>query len=649
MQQTFYIDIDEEVSSVIDRLNKSMSGENYFVVPKHAFFLQSVVNLKLLQHEASKAGKKISIITQDEIGASMAQRLGIDTHPTLEGLKINPDEYFENGGEENVEYEKDVINQSGINPQKEQSKQNRLSEVGSEDFYITPDNDQKLRNISENNNHLTRDVSIKSVPVLKNVAQRNDLVNSSPNKISQTKVYRTIDTRNIAQRNLAANSRSRILQREPQKEPQREFQRESKREQLDLYKEKTLEKMFSKPPISSVAKNSNKNKERKTGKIFLSFIAVCILVLLGVAGYLFVPSANIIIIPNVLKIKTDVNVHASSSTDSDKKEIAVRIIEKEESLSLPFDVSGEGQKSGKKASGSVVIYNEYSTAPQPLVATTRLETEDGKIFRLVKGVTVPGTTKVGNEIKPGAIEASVIADKAGSEFNIDSSKFTIPGFAGGEKFEKFYAKSSVAMAGGTSTEEGGNIESLKTKIIQSDINSAKEKTEAALKEKIAQSIAGELREGEVALPQAEKITITKTSADVKVGNAAKPFSYSATASAKAIIFSENEIKNIIKQKLEKQQTEEFKGELLKIEYSTIEPDFENSALNLELFGETMVTPIIDLQQIKKELLGKSTDQFGDILKKYSSIKNVKVEFQPAFISSVPEYSQRVTIEEAISE
>ena len=92
MQQTFYIDIDEEVSSVIDRLNKSMSGENYFVVPKHAFFLQSVVNLKLLQHEASKAGKKISIITQDEIGASMAQRLGIDTHPTLEGLKINPDE-----------------------------------------------------------------------------------------------------------------------------------------------------------------------------------------------------------------------------------------------------------------------------------------------------------------------------------------------------------------------------------------------------------------------------------------------------------------------------------------------------------------------------------------------------------------------------
>ena len=52
MHQTFYIDIDEEISSVIDRLDKSVTTENYFVVPGRAIFLQSIVNLKLLKREA---------------------------------------------------------------------------------------------------------------------------------------------------------------------------------------------------------------------------------------------------------------------------------------------------------------------------------------------------------------------------------------------------------------------------------------------------------------------------------------------------------------------------------------------------------------------------------------------------------------------
>ena len=68
MHQTFYIDVDEEISSVIDRLNKSMSIESYFVVPKRALFFQSIVNLKILKREADKVGKIVVIVTQDEVG-----------------------------------------------------------------------------------------------------------------------------------------------------------------------------------------------------------------------------------------------------------------------------------------------------------------------------------------------------------------------------------------------------------------------------------------------------------------------------------------------------------------------------------------------------------------------------------------------------
>ena len=110
MHQTFYIDINEEISSVIDRLKKSMAKDNYFVVPKRALFIQSVVNLKLLKREADKIGKQVVIVTQDEIGASMAQRAGINVRFTLEGLESVSDAVNLGNMEGNEsDYEKSIL------------------------------------------------------------------------------------------------------------------------------------------------------------------------------------------------------------------------------------------------------------------------------------------------------------------------------------------------------------------------------------------------------------------------------------------------------------------------------------------------------------------------------------------------------------
>ena len=89
--------------------------------------------------------------------------------------------------------------------------------------------------------------------------------------------------------------------------------------------------------------------------------------------------------------------------------------------------------------------------------------------------------------------------------------------------------------------------------------------------------------------------------------------------------------------------------ITKIEYGSIDPNFDNETLDLKVHGEITITPNINTEQIKKELLGKNSDQLGDILKKYSSVKNASVEFQPSFISHIPQYAQRVTIEVVNSE
>jgi len=79
MPQTFYIESDEEIISVIGRLRKSSAEENIFVFPKRALVLQSIINLRLFQREAEKLGKKITVISQDEVGRMLAEKAGIET------------------------------------------------------------------------------------------------------------------------------------------------------------------------------------------------------------------------------------------------------------------------------------------------------------------------------------------------------------------------------------------------------------------------------------------------------------------------------------------------------------------------------------------------------------------------------------------
>lgn len=617
MHQTFYIDADEEISSVIDRLNKSMSSENYFVVPKRAIFLQSIVNLKLLKREADKLDKHLVIVTQDEIGASMAQRSGLEVKHTIEGLEpAEIDEILQN---DESEEELDSQDYEAVSMDEHHDKKSRLNSVGSSDFYDV------MENLGRQNK--------KSIPATKSQVKKV-AINGVFAKEKNRQELDEKKTRHPAGKTLQKNTDMR-------KSP-KAVSAFSYGNKIDPGKEKTLEKMFSaaKPqekkieqhvlPMNGVAK-----------KILIGFIVLCLLALAGVATYLFLPSAKVIITPNVSNEKVDVVVNGSGDVSQvEQVNMPIRIVEKEESVSLSYDVLGASSSVGKKAHGKVVIYNEFNSSPQTLVATTRLESSDGKIFRIVKNVVVPGTTTVGAETKPGAIEAEVVADKAGSEFNIAPASFTVPGFKDSPKYAKFYAKSSESFIGGSS--EGGSTPGVVSK---DDIDRAKQATEKAVRESIAKNLANELKEGEILLEQAEKVSITKTGTNVKIGDMTDKFEYGATASIRAFVFLEKDIRDIIKNSIASQdKLKNTNWDVSKLEYGASVADFEKNMLELKIHSEIKIVPIIDTNKIKKDILGKKDDELGLILKNYTTIKSVNVEFQPTIVSRIPQYSSRVKVE-----
>ncbi|MFA6492709.1 MAG: hypothetical protein WCV58_01015 [Patescibacteria group bacterium] len=83
MDEIFYLEPDEEITSVIDKIKQSKVAKIGLVVPRQATLLQSVVNLRLLLKEAKNLGKEIALITSDKIGRNLASKVGLQVFESV--------------------------------------------------------------------------------------------------------------------------------------------------------------------------------------------------------------------------------------------------------------------------------------------------------------------------------------------------------------------------------------------------------------------------------------------------------------------------------------------------------------------------------------------------------------------------------------
>lgn len=84
MKKIIYIDIDDEITQVYDRIKNLKIQDIYIVVPARAALFQSIVNLKILKRKVQDLGKKISIITNDRIGIHLANQAEIPIFDRME-------------------------------------------------------------------------------------------------------------------------------------------------------------------------------------------------------------------------------------------------------------------------------------------------------------------------------------------------------------------------------------------------------------------------------------------------------------------------------------------------------------------------------------------------------------------------------------
>lgn len=85
-----YIDIDDEITSIIDKVRSSDSRIVALVLPKRATMLQSIVNMKLLKRTADTAKKHIVLITSESGLLPLAGAVSLHVAKNLQSKPLIP-------------------------------------------------------------------------------------------------------------------------------------------------------------------------------------------------------------------------------------------------------------------------------------------------------------------------------------------------------------------------------------------------------------------------------------------------------------------------------------------------------------------------------------------------------------------------------
>jgi hypothetical protein len=289
-----------------------------------------------------------------------------------------------------------------------------------------------------------------------------------------------------------------------------------------------------------------------------------------------------------------------------------------------------------KATGKITIYNAYSSQAQSLVATTRFVTPDGKIFRLVNDIVVPGAKITDGKIIPSSVETNVVADKAGAEYNVGpTARLDVPGFKGSPKYDGFYGELKEG------TTEG--FVGKKPVPTAQDIQVAKDFVSNILKTALTNtsSLLTNLPPDFKILDGATDFAITKLTANENT-DAGGNFSVFGEATVVAIGFREADLRELLLSfAAESNPDMEFKE--LTLNYADPKPDFKNGSESFTVAAEGTLVPEFSADDFKKKILGKSAAEAGSLVKGIVGLSDARVSFWPIWFSTVPSNPDRVKI------
>lgn len=437
-----------------------------------------------------------------------------------------------------------------------------------------------------------------------------------------------------------------IIFEKKQEAEERKKRSEEKGRSLRFFSRK---KKVNKEPeeITSFEEEVKEIKEKKRGKrknrtiIFLSFVAV---ILLGIwASITFLPKATVILTLKKVSVPFEetlvVSVSATSpiTTDKEKTTIPGELISAKKNMLLEFEAETREEVS-YKAKGTLIVSNAYSTSPQTLVATTRFESPDGKIFRLDEKTTIPGAKISAGKITPSSAEVKVTADAAGEEWNLPPTKnWKIPGFKGTPRYDAFIVENTRAMSGGFVGEAPVISDAQK--------ESAEKNAQQSLKDVLNGEMFVLMSDDFKLLPEAERFEIIKSEFQT-IRDAPNKLGIFVEGEMKRIVFEAQTAEDALFRKYGSSYIEEGYTALksFEIEYGTSTLDLVNKTMSVPIRGSITYTFDLEQESLKEEFKGKEDAELRRIIFSLPGIENATISLWPFWVNRVPDSARRFLVE-----
>ncbi|MDP2668968.1 MAG: hypothetical protein Q8P07_04005 [bacterium] len=373
-------------------------------------------------------------------------------------------------------------------------------------------------------------------------------------------------------------------------------------------------------------------KIQKNPKEKLRLPGVTMLILVLVLGFLTVRTLSTVkmtvnITPRAVSLAVDKNLVLARSGGGVLFTTAMFT----HSLSGSFPAE-ESKVAEKKAEGTVVIYNNSSKDAQILVASTRLETPEGKIYRIPSTVVVPGTRVESGKTIPGSKEVKVIADKPGADYNIGLTDFTFPGLKDSPKFKTVFARSKTEMTGGFS----GAIKLVS----KNAVDTAAASLVNELNKNLKNIISKELVPGQLFLPGSEEFAFLSTETTPKAGEAATDkFDLKlngnvrwATVKMKDIA-SALTLNSVDQASLGKDEIQIKNPDALAFKLSGYK--FDAVSFNLNIKGNARIEAVLDPADIKNSIAEAYATDASGVLELVPGAARAEVVFKPFWAGSLP--------------
>jgi hypothetical protein len=357
--------------------------------------------------------------------------------------------------------------------------------------------------------------------------------------------------------------------------------------------------------------------------------AILVLMVGLLAMAVYVPSAKVTLVTEASPFNAAVEV----SAEPNKAPVRVRTATLSKDATMTQKATGVKTSPGAVASGTVTYANNCPTGfiipdGQVLVGAT------GGMFAQKGPVTIG--PKVG---PPTSVAAPIVARSPGVGGNVPGGPAALQpaGDAGG------------CLIAVTSATAGGTDEQKKTVVSTADYDTARANLEAQLRKQASDELGKQLQTGEK-LADPPVILDSTFKATKKVDDEAADFQATLSVKVEGAFYIGDDVNKAFADAIQKQLPagQQLTGNRAKIDYA-VSSTSAGGHLIFKGKASGYQAPRIDLQKVKSQLPGQSTSKVRNDLSKLPGVRSVQIDQSPAKLPILPLVGSRIDLQYVVSQ